>query len=604
MTLSKKLILAQAPLALALLGISLFALHTNHRLSQTSKAILKDNFRSVLAIQRIQDAVERLDEAAVGRVLGRPSIASLEEGELARQVEGELVVQEGNVTEPGEDEATRRLRVSWTQYQLAFAGVTAQPLGDLYHQRLSPQRQALRAAANEILALNLDAIVAKNDRVHKSADDSDAVMFFATLGACLLGLVASGSLTSRLLRPLGVLSQAVRRIAEGDLGARINLEGQDEISGLAREFNTMTERLETYRRSSLGELLEAQQSSQAAIDSLTDPVVVFDAQGGVVNVNSASEKLLGLSVEQGTATLAESAPLRAGLARVSGHILAGKGSYAPKGFEEALSTTTPEGERFLLPRGSPIYSAEGAIRGATVVLQDVTKLRVFDDLTHDLVATVAHEFRTPLTSLRMAIHLCVEEVTGPLSPKQAELLYAAREDCERLQRMVNDLLDVARLQSGRMSFSRKKVAADSLTPMVEAYDKEARAQGVELHAEPTPQGLFVEVDPTRLQLVFANLLNNALHFTPRGGHIDVRVLPTKDGFLRFEISDTGPGIPTEYHERIFDKFFQVPGVAHSGAGLGLHIAREVVRAHGGELGVDSKVAHGSTFWFTLPLVGN
>src|SRR5262249_25617924 len=202
---------------------------------------------------------------------------------------------------------------------------------------------------------------------------------------------------------------------------------------------------------SLGELLQAQQASQAAIDSLADPVIVFGIEGEVLSVNGAAESILGMSLDRGEHPLSRLEPaVRSTLEAVRAHAVGGKGAYIPKGFEEAFRVHVPDGDRYLLPRATPVYQEGGGIGGATLVLQDVTRLRRFDELKNDLVATVAHEFRTPLTSLRMAIHLCLEQVVGPVTEKQADLLYAAREDCERLQAMVDDLLDLSRIETGRV----------------------------------------------------------------------------------------------------------------------------------------------------------
>jgi signal transduction histidine kinase len=588
MSLRAKLVYAQLPLALALVLISAISLRTSQGLGQSSQSILKDNYRSVLAADRIKDAADGLE--ALRLAPGPPETGASETKVLEGRLESELEVQEHNITEVGETEATGRLRDAWTRYRSAVEA----------HAELLPSLRALRSAANEVMALNLDAMMAKNARVQRSAAHYDALLIFCTLAACVLGLVASAALTARLLRPLGVLSQAVRRIAEGDLGVRVALGGRDEIAELAGEFNTMTARLQAYRQSSLGELLEAQQSAQAAMDSLPDPVLVFDTRSGLVNVNRAAEQLLGVSVEAGLRALAEKSPALEAIERVRGHVLAGKGSYVPKGFEEAFRLMTPTGERYFLPQGSAVHSAEGAVAGVSLLLQDVTRVRLFDELTHDLVATAAHELRTPLTSLQMAIHLCLEEAAGPLNAKQADLLGAAREDAERLKALVEDLLNVARIRSGRMSFAKAPIeVSELLSGVLAPQEREAESHGVSLRSEPAPEGLRVFADPGRLALVFSNLLGNALRYTPPGGNVDVRIRPG-DKVVRFEVSDTGPGIPPEFQERVFDQFFQLPGTS-GGAGLGLHISKEIVHAHGGEIGVQSQPGQGSTFWFTLPL---
>src|SRR5262249_44792820 len=152
--------------------------------------------------------------------------------------------------------------------------------------------------------------------------------------------------------------------------------------------------------------------------------------GAIINVNKSAESLLGLSLESQGDPLARVSPeLREVLERARAHVLSGKGSYVPRGYEEAVRVDLPEGARFFLPRASPVYGEESGISGATVILQDVTRLKRFDELKNDLVATVAHEFRTPLTSLRMAIHILAEQTVGPLTEKQADLIHAARQDC-------------------------------------------------------------------------------------------------------------------------------------------------------------------------------
>ena len=289
----------------------------------------------------------------------------------------------------------------------------------------------------------------------------------------------------------------------------------------------MADRLDRYRRSSLGELLLAQQAAQAAIDSLPDPVVVFDANGEVLIVNRAAETLLGIEFGAAAAprrSIAWTRRLRATIEQARGHVLGGKGAYVPRGFEEAVRVSADgEGDCYYLARATPVYGEEGGITGATVILQDVTRLHRFDQLKNDLVATVAHEFRTPLTSLRMAIHLCLEQHVGPLTDKQADLLYAARDDCERLQRIVDELLDLAKIQGGRMQLRRRRVAPRALIDdAIDAQSALAAERHVELVAEVAPALPELEVDRDRLQLVFANLLTNAIRHSPQGAAVRLR----------------------------------------------------------------------------------
>jgi signal transduction histidine kinase len=281
-------------------------------------------------------------------------------------------------------------------------------------------------------------------------------------------------------------------------------------------------------------------------------------------------------------------------------VLSGKGAFVPRGFEDAVQLPTLLGDRYFLPRGAPVYEMRGVAIGATVILQDVTRLRRFEELKNDLVATVAHEFRTPLTSLRMAVHLCTEQVAGPLTDKQAELLHAAREDCDRLQAMIDDLLDLSRIESGRVEiYPLPREVSVLIANANDEYKAEADAKGVNLSARlPLPE-MSVLADHERIRHVFSNLIGNAVRYTPKDGSVTLGAA-LADGAVRFTVTDTGTGIPKEYQERIFDKFFQVPESGPRGTGLGLYIAREIVCGHGGEIGVESEPGKGSTFWFTLP----
>ncbi|HEX9101551.1 MAG TPA: ATP-binding protein, partial [Polyangia bacterium] len=503
--------------------------------------------------------------------------------------EHELAFQDGNITEAGERELTERLHARWTRFSARpdEEGLTA-----------------LEATLDEITDLNQDAMVRKSEAARRSAERMSAALVAVTLAAFVVGILASGYLTNRLTRPLGVLAAAVRRLGEGDLAARARLDGSDEIARLAREFNTMADHLAEYRSSSLGELLQAQQAAQAAIDSMPDPVLVLRAGGALLNANQAAAELFAVDVETLGADPFARAPAEVvqTVSRMREHIAAGRGPYLPKSLEEAAPIEVRGGTRYFLTRANPMKDEEGRASGLTILFQDVTRLRRFDELKNDLVATVAHEFRTPLTSLRMAIHLCVDGAVGPLTDKQADLLYAAREDCERLQGIVDDLLDLSRIQAGRIELHVRPILSTTLLRQaVDAHRALAADKSIELALGKLTVERQVLADPDRLQLVVGNLVQNAVRHTPPGGRVELGAAPAGDAALRFEVRDSGAGIAPEHLPRLCDRFYRVPGAPTGGAGLGLYICKEIVEAHGGRVGVESDVGRGSTFWFTLPL---
>lgn len=602
MTLRLKLLLAQAPLAIALVVVAIVAGMSISSLGTYSNAILKDNYRSVLAAQRMKEMAERLEDLPPRALMGFPA------GEIVGAAAGlkdrfvrELEVQESNITEHTEGEATAHLRETWRRYQEALQHALhandSAASRTYYRETLEPLFGELRAAIDAILAINQDAIVLKSERAQRFAERVGIITISVSVAAILLGGILSTILTTQLLRPLGMLTRAVQHLGEGDFEARVNVSGSDELAQLAETINTMAGRLSQYRQSSLGELLVTQQASQAAIDGLPDPVIVFDINGRILNLNQAAETVLGLATKPLTEL---PAPMRNLLERVRSHVLSGKGAYVPKGFEEAVATTAPEGERYFLPRATPVYGETGALTCATVVLQDVTRLRRVDELRNDLVATVAHEFRTPLTSLRMAIHMCLEQAAGPLTDRQGDLLYAAREDCERLQAMVDELLDLARIQSGRIELRPRPTAPSTLIDgALDAYRKRAADKHLSLQGAVLPGLSDVLVDRERIHLVLSNLISNAIRHTPSGGTIEVRARAADDR-IRFEVADTGSGIPHDQHKLIFERFVGETGDSGGAAGLGLAISKDFVQAHGGEIGVDDTPGGGATLWFTLP----
>ncbi len=600
MRMRTKLLLAQLPLVLAL-GITIVVGSVVTRaLGRGSQDILKDNYRSVLAAEKMKEAAERVDSGIVFTVIGRAARGLEQITANIPRFEDELRAQEDNITEPGEREATVELRKRWTEYRAAVEAVRKTPeatgLEDRYFTTLLAGFLAVKDGADKILSMNQDAMIQKSDRARHLAGQSNTLLVVVSIAGLVLGLLASSIMTTRVLRPLNVLGQTARRLGEGDVAVRARVESKDEIGELARELNTMAERIQKYRQSSLGELLEAQLAAQATIDSLPDPVLVVALDGELRHANQAAATILKARPESGAVALASLEPaIRSLVERMRQHVAAGHGAFVPKGLDEAIRV----GERLLLPRAAPLYAEEGDVVGATIVFQDVTRLHRFEELRNDVVATVAHELRTPLTSLRMAVHLLAEQAVGPLTAKQGDLVFAAREECDRLQQIVDELLDLSRIQADRIDLRLDHHDPEELVrEAIEGQRSAAAARGATLRSELLPDTPAIVADRERILLVLANLMSNAIRYA--GGTITVRAIP-QDGVLRFEIADEGPGVPAEYQHTIFEKYVRVPGVVAGGAGIGLYIASEIVRAHGGEIGVTSEPGKGATFWFTVKL---
>ncbi|MGZ9220209.1 MAG: HAMP domain-containing protein, partial [Candidatus Binatia bacterium] len=260
MNLYKKLLLAQSPIALALVSLGIFSVVAISYLGSHSQTILKDNYRSVLAAQRMKEAIERLDSAALFLAAGQYEKGVQQAAKHRPTFEAELKVQESNITEAGEKEFTAGLRAAWTDYQAKFdrfqATASTDEIRRLYFSELEAAFYKVKASADEILAVNQDAMVRKSDGVRRTGERMNAISVTVALVALALGLLVSTLLTRRLLQPLSALSEATRKIGEGNFDARARVHGHDELARLARDFNAMAARLAEYRKSSLGDLLQ------------------------------------------------------------------------------------------------------------------------------------------------------------------------------------------------------------------------------------------------------------------------------------------------------------------------------------------------------------
>jgi signal transduction histidine kinase len=258
-------------------------------------------------------------------------------------------------------------------------------------------------------------------------------------------------------------------------------------------------------------------------------------------------------------------------------------------------------EHYFQPTAVPILNKWKQMTGVILVLNDVTEQMEQDELKREFISTVSHQLKTPLTSVRMALHILLEEKIGSLTPKQADLLIAAREDSERLHGIIDNLLDISRIESGKIEMNIQPVSpAQLVLKAAESFRSSAHDHGVELATELPDDLPHVSADTIQISHVFANLISNALKYTASGGKIIVSAQADRE-LVSFKVSDTGQGIDVQYLPRVFDRFFRVPGQEmETGTGLGLAIVKEIVEAHEGTVNVESTIGIGSTFSFTLP----
>jgi NtrC-family two-component system sensor histidine kinase KinB len=600
-TLRNKLLVGLAPLLAIVLGLGLWAVVMFARLGGNIDLILRENYRSVRYAERMKEALERMDSAVLFALAGEEIQARAQFDENRPRFAEALADENANITlhSQGEAELAAELTRLFARYEELAERYFALPPGDarraFYFGQLYPTFQRIKDRADDVLRINQQNMEDMDARARAAAANSIRLMILALLGAACVGVLASVALSRLILGPIRDVTRAAREMARGDYDQVVPVVTHDELGELAEAFNVMARRIREYQAAGTAKLLRAQQTAQATIDSFPDPVVVIDPSGAVERANPSARRILGAIPGDGAIPWTAPASLRQALREV----LEGRPDYLPAGVEQAVAFRDDGQERFYMPRVLAIRQ-DGGLIGAAVVLQEVTKFRLIDQLKSDMVSTVSHELKTPLTSLQMAVHLLLEEVVGPLSPKQVELLLAARQDAERLLAMVNDLLDLTRIEQGRIRLDLSAARpADLVAEALERFAAQARDAGVALETDVGIDLPTVLVDRERVDHVFDNLIANALRHTPRGGIVRVSAGSDRDR-VRFAVSDTGEGIAPEHLPRIFEKFYRVPGDGPDGAGLGLAITREIVRAHGGEIDVESRLGRGTTFSFWLP----
>jgi signal transduction histidine kinase len=599
---------------LALLGTASMVLL--QRLGGQIKLILHENYDSVVAMERLKEALERIDSSFQFALAEREKEAEDQFDKNWVEYDKALDKEEHNVTiHPREDELVERLRALTKQYraqgkQFYTPGRSLKARDADYFDEKSGLRTtfyAIKNTADDILVLNQENMV----RAGQNAEDTARLSQIGFgIGLALAGLIAIGlawHTTTAILRPIRAVTRSAGAVAGGSLDQVVPVLSNDELGELADTFNQMARQLRHYRQTDYARLLRAQRTSQATIDSFPDPVLVVDAEGQVEMANPAAQRLLGVTGSApagkpgGDGARGAWLPPEA-LQEPLRDAVQGQRQYLPEGFDQAVQFPVDGKERSFLPRILPITDPYGGTLGAAVLLEDVTRFRLLDQVKSDLVATASHELKTPLTSIRLAIHLLLEETVGALTPKQAELLLDARDNAERLLAMVNNLLDLARLEEGRQYLDlQEERPAALLEGAAEAIRPGAEDKGVSVAVEASAELPTVRVDAQRLGHALGNLLDNALAYTERGGRITLAATATADS-VTLSVADTGRGIPPEYLPHLFERFFRIPGQSqHSGTGLGLAIVREIVSAHEGTIICESRPGEGTVFRIQLPV---
>ncbi len=596
MTLRSRLYLGLLPLLVLVAGTGGYAILTCARLAGSYERELLSGYGALLASERMRTEAIRMDGAlAAAQSIDQSLLAARTFNDGREAFSRELMAQSAGAAGTARQPFVERL-------DGAFQRLSARG-GRILPSEISGSIGAWQeneAALHAVLA----AIDALEDRDYSEArltQERAARLASTTTGVLLLGIAAAvlvsawvaWRLAVSLLQPIQALTRSAAALGAGDLEHAVPDSAIAELKGMAGAFNAMAGSLRTYRDAMAEKVLRTQRTMEATLRSTPDPLFVIAREGGDPVRNPAAEQLAA------TPAFAGGFPEALG-ARVREVLETGR-HFLPAGYDQVITLRVGSENRHYLPRILAIGDPLTGFGGAAVFLQDVTKFRLLDDAKTNLVGTVSHELKTPLTSLRMAVYLLLESGVGPVTARQRELLETARDDADRLLRILNDLLDLARLEGGVARLSRSLVpVARLLEDMAREMRPIAESRGQAIEILAPQEAASVEVDPDRIRHVFINLLSNAAKHSPEAATITLYAEPADSAFMRFGVRDRGPGIPPESAARIFEKFYRVPGDASKGAGLGLAIAREIVVAHGGTIAFANRPGGGSDFSFVLP----
>lgn len=596
-TLKSKIWFGYAVLLLMIIGVASWATFNFIGLRGAINDILIENYQSIKAAENMNEALERQDSAILLLLQGEEKQGV----EFFRENEQDfyrwLVRAEENITIDGETKIIEELRSRYSDYLSRFDEFRRfeEPRArEYYLETFFPAFKKVKKSIRELSQLNQEAMLAAQDRANRRAWEAIFSTSGISAGLVILALIFVIYLQKLLLKPVKKLTRGVQKIQGGNIHHRIQVDSEDEVGELAREFNEMTQRIEQYEKMNIRKLESEKNKSQAIVNSISNPIIVTDSDHQISLVNPAAEEIFQLRESEVVGKHFLEVMNREDIFEHIEKALEHGTSFEQE--KEVVDFEVDGQQKSFRLMVKPVQ-AKKKVELVVTLMDDITRLKEVDRLKTEFVHTVSHEFRTPLTSIQMALDLLLEDEN--LDSDQIELLEAADEDSERLMALVEDLLDLSKLESGQLELDFQSLApGEMVESTVETMRPQVEEEDVELTVE-TPADLpQIWADNHKVTWVLTNLVGNALRYTEADGEISIE-LKGGQNKVYVSVSDTGPGIPEEYHEKIFEKFVRV-GDDKTGSGLGLAICKEIVEAHGGQIWVESEVGEGATFTFTLP----
>jgi signal transduction histidine kinase len=412
----------------------------------------------------------------------------------------------------------------------------------------------------------------------------------------LSGVLLSIGFLISIIRPIRRTAAAARRIGQGELQQRVEWRTRDDLGTIATELNRMTVRLRDLRDTDYGRKQMDQQLSDAVVQSIFEPVIVTDAKGQVLKLNQAASEVLGEAA--GDRMALTNTP---GGERILGAVrdaVSMRQSIASEDEAAMLPMKLGEGQRSYRLRTTPMRDLEGKLLGAVSVLEDITEMQDIDRFKTRFLTIASQKLRQPLERLRLSLYTLTQGFAGELRPLQADVIHGAEEEAERLNDLMSDLIEVSELDTGRREIRMDRFRPiDILRDACSRAREDARAKSIDVQIEAFPDLAYVNGDRRALRSIMDNLMSNAVRYTPEHGTILLQAKEQKDK-VQFFVKDSGRGIEADRLPNIFGRF----NAAHDqGTGLGLALVVRLVELLGGQVSVESRLGHGATFSFTLPV---
>lgn len=551
---------------LAMGGLGLYYINI---LADDTRNILKANYESVEYVKRMIQASDSLEIDSVRAV---------------KILLENIQAQEKNVTEPGEAVLTKNLR---------------EDIELLLKQPNNGTKLGFRKHALEIAALNLNAIRHKSDKASNTASTATTYLIIVSTLIGLIAFVLIVNFPGYVANPIIQLTSSIKAIAKKEYEERLHFDRKDEFEELAIAFNQMAEKLDEYEHSNLAQILFEKRRIETIINRMNDPVIGLDEKKKIVFANEQSLQLLNLKSESLVGRYAPDVAVENDLlrsliredtdpekSRLLKIVVNGKENYFSK--ESIAIRYTPTGEK------------ETITIGQVILLKNVTSYKELDLAKTNFIATISHELKTPIASLQMCAKLLGDQRVGELNPEQYKIVHTLGDESARLAKLVNELLDLSQVETGNLKLKLEAVSPSTiLEQALESVKFHAERKKVQIKVDIASSLPPIKADAEKTTWVLINLLTNAIRHSPENGTVQIDVTE-RENHVAFSVEDQGGGIEPKYLNKIFDKFFQVPG-STKGTGLGLAISKEFIDAQQGKIQVDSTFGKGSIFTIALQL---